>query len=287
MEPIQFTVPVYGEGVFATLENKAGHLYGYYHRHSELQVTCVLQGKGTIVVGNIAQSFQKGDVFILRPDEPHMFNKYEEPGLQDETVHLVHVFVHLERMEKLFVIPEFDQVGRYLIGLDASKKIRAESALDLQSFFSGLSEKSGIPRFVEFICMLHTFTLHRQEAESLYSGARTISYSDKDGARISAVYKYTFDHLHEDVAISDVASLVHMTSSSFCKFFKKHTTKTYVGFLNEIRIEKACQLLVNRRTESIAEAAFQVGFKNAVHFNRVFKQIMQVSPRLYLQQHGV
>lgn len=287
MEPIQFTVPVYGEGVFATLENKGGNLYSYYHRHSELQITCVLLGRGTIVVGNVAQSFQQGDVFILRPNEPHMFNKYQESGLYDEDVHLVHVFVHLERMEKLFVIPEFDQVGSYLIGLDASKKIRAEPAQDIQRYFEHLSQKNGIPRFVEFINMLHMLTQHGQEAESLYSGARKISYSDKEGARISAVYKYTFDHLQEDVAIADVASLVHMTASSFCKFFKKHTTKTYVGFLNEVRIEKACQLLVNRRTESVAEAAFQVGFRNTVHFNRVFKQIMRVSPRLYLQQHGV
>lgn len=287
MEPIQFTVPVYGEGVFATLENKGGKLYGYYHRHSELQVTCVLQGKGTILVGNIAQSFQQGDVFILRPDEPHMFAKYDDPNLPNEDIHLVHVFVHLERMEKLFVIPEFDQVGSYLIGLDASKKIRAERASDLQKFFRELSQKNGIPRFVEFISLLHTLTQRGQEGESLYSGARKISYSDKDGARISAVYKYTFDHLQDDVAVADVASLVHMTSSSFCKFFKKHTTKTYVGFLNEVRIEKSCQLLVNRRTESVAEAAFQVGFRNTVHFNRVFKQIMGTSPRLYLQQHGI
>ncbi|MCL8000611.1 cupin domain-containing protein, partial [Brucella sp. 21LCYQ03] len=175
MEPIRFTVPVYGEGVFATLENIGSSLYGYYHRHTELQVTCVVQGRGTIVVGNVAQSFQQGDVFILRPDEPHMFTKYEEPGVYDETVRLVHVFVHLERMEKLFVIPEFDQVGRYLIGLDASKRVRAEHARDLQPFFRELSTKSGIPRFVEFISMLHTLTQHRYEAESLYSGARKIS----------------------------------------------------------------------------------------------------------------
>ncbi|MFD2742787.1 MULTISPECIES: AraC family transcriptional regulator [Sphingobacterium] len=287
MEPIQFTVPVYGEGVFATLENRAGKLYDYYHRHSELQVTCVLQGNGTIVVGNIAQSFQQGDIFVLRPNEPHMFTEYEECGSSGEIVHLVHVFVHLERMEKLFVIPEFDQVGSYLIGLDASKKVQADRAQSLQSYFRALSEKNGIPKFIEFISLLHALTQHARDAESLYSGARKISYSDKDGARISAVYKYTFDHLQDDVAIADVASLVHMTPSSFCKFFKKHTTKTYVGFLNEVRIEKACQLLVNRSTESIAEAAFQVGFKNTVHFNRVFKQIMRLSPRHYLQQYGI
>ncbi|MFD2597862.1 AraC family transcriptional regulator [Sphingobacterium corticis] len=287
IEPIQFTVPVYGEGLFAILENKAGYLYGYYHRHTELQVTCVLKGKGTIAVGNVAQSFQEGDLFILRPDEPHLFNKYEEPRLPDDEVHLVHVFVHSERIQRLFAMPEFDQVADYLSNLNASKKIPSEFGTALMPFFEALSTKTGIPRFLDFIGMLHALALNRQHEESLYSGARKTSYSDKDGVRISAVYKYTFDHLHEEINLDDVADLVHMTTSAFCKFFKKHTTKTYVGFLNEVRIEKACQLLVNRRTESISETAFQVGFKNAVHFNRVFKQITGSSPRQYVNNYAV
>jgi AraC-like DNA-binding protein len=61
--------------------------------------------------------------------------------------------------------------------------------------------------------------------------------------------------------------------------------KTYIGFLNEVRIEKACQLLINKQTESISEAAFEVGFNNIVHFNRVFKQITGMSPRQYLKAH--
>src|SRR5690606_8163052 len=134
---------------------------------------------------------------------------------------------------------------------------------------------------------LHTLTQYKQSSISLYSGIRNLAYSDRDGVRISEVYKYTFDHFHEDIAVEDVASIVHMTPTSFCKFFKKHSMKTYIGFLNEVRIEKACQMLINKHTESISETAFQVGFNNVVHFNRVFKQVTGLSPRQYLTQHQV
>jgi AraC-like DNA-binding protein len=157
----------------------------------------------------------------------------------------------------------------------------------MMHFFTNLMVKTGMPRFTEFLQLLHALTLHRHDAISLYSGVRDMSYSDKDGVRISQVYKFTFDKYQEDISVDQVASLVHMTPTSFCKFFKKHTMKTYITFLNEVRIEKACQILLNNKSENIAEAAFQVGFNNIVHFNRVFKAITKMSPKKYIQAHSV
>ncbi|NGF57594.1 AraC family transcriptional regulator [Parapedobacter sp. SGR-10] len=287
MKPIQFTLPVYGEGVFSLLEDKKDNFYNYYHRHDELQITYILKGKGTIMVGNIVQSFHTDDVFVLKPNEPHMFDKYGNGEQVDEQIHAIHVFVHLERMGKLFVLPEFEAVAQYLLELDASQKIDPKASPLLKTFFLNLLTRTAIPKFAEFIYLLHTLTQYKQSSISLYSGIRNLAYSDRDGVRISEVYKYTFDHFHEDIAVEDVASIVHMTPTSFCKFFKKHSMKTYIGFLNEVRIEKACQMLINKHTESISETAFQVGFNNVVHFNRVFKQVTGLSPRQYLTQHQV
>lgn len=285
LKPIQFTVPVYGEGVFTLQEDKKDRFYNYYHRHEELQLTYIFQSQGTIMIGNVVQSFQPDDVFLLKPNEPHMFDNHPEEEGGGEMAHAIHIFVNLERMKKLFVIPEFETVGQYLLELDSSKKIEPEVSLLLKDFFVNLLSKNSIPRFVEFINLLHVLVQHKQSTVSLYSGIRNLGYSDRDGARISEVYKYTFEHYQADIAVEDVASIVHMTPTSFCKFFKKHSMKTYIGFLNEVRIEKACQLLINKQTESISEAAFLVGFNNIVHFNRVFKQITHMSPRQYLSRH--
>ncbi len=287
MKPIQFTVPVYGEGIFALLEDKKDNFYNYYHRHVELQITYILKGKGTIMVGNVVQSFQTDDVFVLKPDEPHMLDKYGDGDDIDDSIHAIHIFVNLERMQKLFVLPEFEAVGQYLLELDSSQKMDSTVSPLLKGFFINLLTRTSIPKFAEFIHLLHVLTQHQSSSISLYSGVRALTYSDRDGVRISEVYKYTFDHFREDITVEDVASIVHMTPTSFCKFFKKHSMKTYIGFLNEVRIEKACQLLINNRTESISEAAFEVGFNNVVHFNRVFKQVTHLSPRQYLLRHRI
>lgn len=285
MKPIQFTVSVYGEGVFAVMEDKKENFYNYYHRHDEAQITYILKGKGTVMVGNILQSFQSGDIFVLKPNEPHMFDRDMEDEEEIGDIHAIHIFVNLERMKKLYHIPEFESVKDYLLELDTSKRVDRSVSESMMHYFTNLMVKTSMPRFTEFLSLLYALAFHKGEAASLYSGVRNLTYSDKDGARISQVYKYTFDHYNEDITVEQVASIVHMTATSFCKFFKKHTRKTYISFLNEVRIEKACQILIDNKSEHIAEAAFQSGFNNVVHFNRVFKSITKMSPRKYIAQH--
>ncbi len=285
MKPIQFTVSVYGEGLFAVLEDKKENFYNYYHRHDEAQITYILKGKGTIMVGNVIQSFQSGDIFILKPNEPHMFDRDIDTEEEVSDIHAIHIFVNFERIKKLYHIPEFDSVKDYIEDLNSSKKLEHNITEHMMHYFTNLLVKTSMPRFTEFLSLMHALTLHKSDAISLYSGVRNMTYSDKDGVRISQVYKYTFDNYHEDISVDQVSSLVHMTPTSFCKFFKKHTMKTYISFLNEVRIEKACQILINNKSENIAEAAFQVGFNNIVHFNRVFKAITQMSPRKYIATH--
>jgi len=216
-----------------------------------------------------------------------MFDREVEAEEEKGDIHAIHIFVNLERMKKLYHIPEFESVRDYLNELHTSKMLDRSISESMMHFFTNLMVKTGMPRFTEFLQLLHALTQHRHDAVSLYSGVRDMSYSDKDGVRISQVYKYTFDKYQEDISVDQVASLVHMTPTSFCKFFKKHTMKTYITFLNEVRIEKACQILLNNKSENIAEAAFQVGFNNIVHFNRVFKAITKMSPKKYIQAHSL
>jgi transcriptional regulator GlxA family with amidase domain len=65
------------------------------------------------------------------------------------------------------------------------------------------------------------------------------------------------------------------------KYFKKRTNKTYFRFLNELRIEHACKLLMVKKEASIADVAYECGFKNISNFNRQFRVIKEISPKAY------
>jgi transcriptional regulator GlxA family with amidase domain len=76
-----------------------------------------------------------------------------------------------------------------------------------------------------------------------------------------------------------------MTPESFCRYFKKHTLKTYHIFLNEIRIQEACRLIVNNPNMSMATVAIQTGFNSSISFIRVFKKTKNTTPLVYQRKY--
>jgi transcriptional regulator GlxA family with amidase domain len=69
-----------------------------------------------------------------------------------------------------------------------------------------------------------------------------------------------------------------MTKNAFCKYFKKRTNKTYVTFLNEIRVEHATRLLEKHVDLPIVEIAELSGFNNLSNFNRQYKKVKGYIP---------
>jgi AraC-like DNA-binding protein len=76
-----------------------------------------------------------------------------------------------------------------------------------------------------------------------------------------------------------------MTKNAFCKYFKKRTNKTYFQFLNELRIENACQVLIKNPDSTIVEIAYRNGFNNISNFNRKFKELKLTTPSSYRRLH--
>ena len=78
-----------------------------------------------------------------------------------------------------------------------------------------------------------------------------------------------------------------MTKSAFCKYFKTRTNKTYFNFLNELRTEHACKLILADNDLTIADVAILSGFRNMSNFNRRFKSIKKTTPLQYKFSHTI
>ena len=99
------------------------------------------------------------------------------------------------------------------------------------------------------------------------------------------IMEYTMNNYEKDITLERIAMVASMTKNAFCKYFKKRTNKTYFRFLNELRIENACKLLLSNEDYSIAEIADKSGFNNISNFNRQFKSIKLMVPSEYKQRH--
>ena len=68
-----------------------------------------------------------------------------------------------------------------------------------------------------------------------------------------------------------------MSVPAFCNYFRKSTKKTYIDFLNEIRISHACQLLIDTQ-KPVLEICFESGFNTVANFNKQFLKLKKTTP---------
>jgi AraC-like DNA-binding protein len=110
-----------------------------------------------------------------------------------------------------------------------------------------------------------------------------IGENTKDSERLNTVFDFVMRNFKEKISLDDVASLVNMSDSAFCRYFYKRTQKTFFEFLNETRIGYSCRLLLDGK-KNVSEIAYESGFNNISHFNRQFLHIKGATPTAYKKE---
>ncbi|MNJ58120.1 HTH-type transcriptional activator Btr [compost metagenome] len=91
---------------------------------------------------------------------------------------------------------------------------------------------------------------------------------------------YIHDHLDQSLSLSQVAKHVHMNPNYFSEVFKRETGQNYIEFVTQAKLRKAMTLL--RETPAkISEVAYQIGYEDIKHFNRLFKKFTGLTPSEY------
>ncbi|MGN0163908.1 MAG: helix-turn-helix domain-containing protein [Candidatus Ornithomonoglobus sp.] len=88
---------------------------------------------------------------------------------------------------------------------------------------------------------------------------------------IKKVTEHIENHYQEKISLDDAAALANMSKSSFCREFKKLTSKSFLNYLNNYRLDKAYEH-VKSTDKKIKDIAAECGFSSAQSFERVFKK---------------
>lgn len=94
------------------------------------------------------------------------------------------------------------------------------------------------------------------------------------------VLDYVNDHLADEIYLDALAEKLNLSSGYLSTYFKEKTGSNFVEYVNETRIRKASELLLNTRSK-IQEVAEAVGYRNITSFNRMFKKYTGLSPSEY------
>ncbi|UNY97802.1 AraC family transcriptional regulator [Zhouia spongiae] len=280
MKPIPFKIPK-SEGSSLRVQIDEGpHFYDRLHYHNEIQVTTIQKGEGILYSGNNMVQFNPGDTFILGSNIPHLM-KSAKPYFSPDSngVYSVSLFFDQNSFgSDFFHIPELKNIYALL-----GKSKRGIKVIDdcNKYIHQQILEMVDLKNTALIIQLLHILNeIDKTSKNYINSDVYRFSINEKDGQRLNDIISYTFNRLEEDITIEDIASIANLSRSQFSRYFKLHTRKTYIEFLNELRIESACNLLLDKKN-TIENICYDVGFKNLSNFNRQFKKIKQLTPSEY------
>ena len=106
----------------------------------------------------------------------------------------------------------------------------------------------------------------------------------KDKIRMGAVYEYIDAHYHSNPDVNVVARKVNLTTPAFCRYFKRQTNMTFTDFLNQYRIERAKNLLM--QGDNVSETCYAVGLDSLSYFNKLFKALTGENPSDFRKRHS-
>lgn len=101
--------------------------------------------------------------------------------------------------------------------------------------------------------------------------------------KVSEVASYITSHSTEVKSLEDIAGRFYINKCYLSRIFKEVTGFTVSEYINNNRIQKARQLLLDTNL-SITEIAASLGYESITYFEKVFSNFTETSPLKYRKQ---
>lgn len=269
-----------GDASFLAYELNVPFFPFKWHYHPEYELTLIVKGSGKRMVGDSHMNFEAGDLVLIGPDMPHTWVS-DDQRKRNRSSAIVIQFS--EQFIGSLVQPvEMDAIVRLLADSTDGLFFAQQSTKKIRDLIQTLPSKTGVEKITTLLTILDQLAILRKSrlASPHYTGVK----GKENENRLNKVCRYLQKHASEKLTVRNAATLIHLSDSAFCKFFKRATGKTFSDYLNEVRVGFACQQLAES-DKSIAGIAYECGFESLTYFNRVFLRKKGVTPRQFRKDY--
>jgi AraC-like DNA-binding protein len=218
--------------------------------------------------------FETGDIYFLGSKLPHTFQKSGNHSTSAVVVQFREDFwgEHFMKLPETKLIQSLFEIS--MQGL----KIKGRSRQILQPMIKALETANGFNRI---LLLGECLQIIAEKKEFIKVSTQEIkSPNSKERETIDRVFQFTIDSFRDNISLSAVASIACMSIPAFCNYFKRRTQKTYIDFLNEIRVGYACSQLIESNIPVI-DICYASGYNTMVHFHRQFLRLKKITPLQY------
>lgn len=243
------------------------------HQHLRIEINYVKKGNCILHLDNESVTFREGEIMIITSDVNHLFEAGSEGTTLMQLEFLPEIFSHFHlntgtetNGSSLTPVFLFSEENRLIKIVNNVRIMRS-----VQRIVNELEAKSPYYQYLVVMYYAELLILIYRYMDEAYLPICTNESLKKAIAYIRLNY-------HSDININNVAGHTGISERYLRNLFSQHLNLSPLDYLNQIRINKAVELLKNTEM-SIKEVCFQCGFQSPQYFSRIFKQQMGVSPR--------
>lgn len=251
-----------------------------WHIHLEYELVFIRMGSGVRHVGSHVGGIGGTEILLLGPNLPHnwLVNKRVATDAADNDYQVVIHFPKGIFGAGFFDLPPFAEINELLKRSELGLCFKGEETEEIGRRMEEMLHMKEFDRSMALLELLHRLASAEREVLSSYGFNNVLN--EEKVKRMNKVFKYITINYKENISLEEIASIANMTPQAFCKYFKERTHKTFIEFVNEVRIGHACKLLFEDNY-NILQICYESGFNNLSNFNRQFKKVFNMSPVKY------
>ncbi len=259
------------------------HGYPYrtvrWHFHPEFEIHLIVATTGKMFVGDYIGGFTPGNLVLMGPNLPHNWVSDVPEGETIAQRNLVVQFGQAFVSHCAESFPEWRQLQPLLDDSRRGVQFGPATSAAIQPLFAELLEARGLRRIVLFLSMMQML-FDATDRQLLASPAYQADPASFASTRINHVLSYIGKNLATDLREGELARLAGQSPSAFSRYFRRHTGLPFVQYVNRMRINLACELLMDPEL-SVTDICFKTGFNNLSNFNRQFLAAKGMAPSMF------
>lgn len=283
MKPKFHQVPKPLDHTFSIRHDILPHFGTVWHYHPEIELHYLIKGDGIRFIGDNISNFEKDEMILLGSNIPHTWKCNVKAG-ENKYVEAMVVHFHPECLGRDFLsLPETKSVQRLVTLANQGLLILGETKRKAKKLMMKMKDEQGVNKIV-FLLRIFDILAQSDEYEVISSNYHFAKFNKTDENRLNKIFTYTLTNFKNKIQIEELAELSNLSITSFCRYFKMNTNKSYFDFLTELRLNYACRLLINSNL-TVKAIAEESGFENPSNFYRHFKNFKNCTPKDYKENY--
>lgn len=274
MKPLIQKLPVQEHCSFVAQRFRTPDFETGWHQHEEYELILIIEGTGDSHIGKHEGNFKPGDIFFLGTNLIHRFHNRDS-----QLISAIVIQFKEDCWGRSFLnMPECRKIKQLLDMAAYGLQITGDNRYQLQALITSLEIATDSYRIIFLLQCLQWIASTKEHLLLSTEEPQTMNHGEKEF--IDRIFKYTNDIFRDPVSLQQVASAVCMSVPNFCHYFKCSTRKTYINYLNEVRVGYACHQLIETN-KSVTEISYESGYNTVAHFHRQFQRLKKTTPLQY------